>query len=84
MPAIQSAAKAARYQQQRPERKLAVEDLPNAKFVISAPGGETALAAQRQPIADVLARKATVRDALNESVRLAQERMDEASRACAI
>jgi multiple sugar transport system substrate-binding protein len=84
VPATQSAGKSAKYQQQRPERKLAVEDLPNAKFVISAPGGDAGVPIQRQPITDIFTRKLTIREALNESVRLMQEKMDEALRSCAL
>jgi multiple sugar transport system substrate-binding protein len=84
VPAVQSAARSEKYQQQRPERKIAVEDLPNAKFVVSAPGGDTALAFQRQVLTDVFTRKLTVRDAVAESVRLVQEQLDEAQRGCAV
>jgi multiple sugar transport system substrate-binding protein len=83
VPAVQSAARSTKYQQQRPERKIAVDDLPNAKFVISAPGGDAALKFQRDVVANVLTRKMTVRDALNESVRQSQEQLDEALRNCA-
>jgi multiple sugar transport system substrate-binding protein len=84
VPATKSAAESDRYIQNNPVRRIAVAEMPNAKWVITAPGGDKALTHQVAVGNNVVTRKFSIRDALAESVKLVQEQLDEAQRNCGI
>ena len=84
IPATKSAANNERYANASPEHKTVVGDLNYAKWVITAPGGDQALQFQTGIATNVFPRKMTVRDALDDAVRNAQLKLDEAERTCAI
>jgi multiple sugar transport system substrate-binding protein len=81
-PSTRTAATNERYVNSSPERKTAVEDMPFAKWVIAAPGGDQALKFQTGVANNVFQRKMTVREALDDAVRSVQNELDEAARAC--
>ncbi|MGH2370208.1 MAG: hypothetical protein ACRDI2_18695, partial [Chloroflexota bacterium] len=82
VPVTKCAAESDRYIQNKPERKIAVAEMPRAKWVITAPGGDKALTHQVAVANNVVTRKMSIRDALAESVKLVQEQLDEAQRNC--
>ena len=84
VPATKSAAESARYIGNDPVRKIAVGEMPTAKWVITAPGGDKALKFQTGVATDILTRKLGIRDALAESVKNVQAELDEAQRNCGI
>lgn len=84
VPATKTAAASPRWVQQLPERKIALEDMGVAKWVITAPGGDKALKHQVAVGANIISRKQGIRDALAESVKLVQEELNEAQRNCPV
>jgi ABC-type glycerol-3-phosphate transport system substrate-binding protein len=84
IPSVKSAATSERYYAGRPERRLAVADAPVARFVIGAPGGDTALAHQSGVATTILQRRMTVQDALNDAVQKVQQELDDAYRSCSV
>lgn len=84
VPSTRSAAMNDRYYKTSPERKVSVDDMPFGKWVISAPGGDKALAYQTAVQDNVFQRKMSAREALDTAVRDVQRELDEGARACAI
>jgi multiple sugar transport system substrate-binding protein len=82
IPATKSASNSERYVNTGPEQKTVVGDLQAAKWVISAPGGDQALKFQTGVANNIMQRKMTVREALDDAVRSAQLELDEAARTC--
>jgi ABC-type glycerol-3-phosphate transport system substrate-binding protein len=84
IPATRTASNTERYLRAGPEQKTVVDDLQTAKWVIAAPGADQALKFQTGVANNVFQRKMTVRDALDDAVRNAQNELDEAARTCVI
>ncbi len=84
VPATKSASTNERYVNASPERKTVVGDLQFAKWVITAPGGDQALKFQTGVANNIFQRKMTVREALDDAVRSAQQELDEAARTCVV
>ena len=82
--ATRTASNTERYLRAGPEQKTVVDDLQTAKWVIAAPGADQALKFQTGVATNVFQRKMTVRDALDDAVRNAQNELDEAARTCVI
>ena len=82
IPTTQSAAGAAAFLQGRPDRKLAVADMPTAKWVITAPGGDKALAPTQNVASDIIAKRLNIRDSLAAAQKEAQQDLDDAGKNC--
>lgn len=84
VPATKRAAQSERYLEGRPERKIAVQDMPVAKWVITAPGGDTALRYQTGVARAILSGEKSVRAALEEHVRLINDELSKAQAQCQV
>ncbi|MGH2371679.1 MAG: extracellular solute-binding protein, partial [Chloroflexota bacterium] len=71
-----STTQSERYHQNDPFRKLAASEMPGRRFVISAPGGAEALAAQGNFVKDIMLNKVSIRDGLRNAETEIQQILD--------
>jgi ABC-type glycerol-3-phosphate transport system substrate-binding protein len=82
VPSTKSAAASDKYVQNKPDRKVAVADMPTAKWVITAVGGDKALAPSSNFATMIVQKKASIRDTLAQAVTDTQAELDAAQRLC--
>jgi multiple sugar transport system substrate-binding protein len=71
-----STTRSERFHKNDPFRKLAVEEMPGRRFVISAPGGAEALSAQGRFVTDIMLGKKAIREGLQEAELEIQQILD--------
>ncbi|HEV2125772.1 MAG TPA: extracellular solute-binding protein [Chloroflexota bacterium] len=71
-----STTRSERFHKGDPFRKLAAEEMPGRRFVISAPGGAEALSAQGNFVKDIMAGKVSIREGLGQAEQEIQQILD--------
>jgi ABC-type glycerol-3-phosphate transport system substrate-binding protein len=71
-----STTRSERYHRNDPFRRLAVEEMPGRRFVISAPGGAEALSAQGTFVTDIMLGKRSIREGLQDAAAEIQQILD--------
>jgi multiple sugar transport system substrate-binding protein len=82
VPSTKAPASSDKYIQNKPDRKVAVADMPTAKWVITAIGGDKALAPSSGFANMIVQKKVGIRDALAQAVTDTQAELEAAQRLC--
>jgi ABC-type glycerol-3-phosphate transport system substrate-binding protein len=84
LPTVIAVAQSPAYLKGDAVRTLAVNEMPNARFVIAAPGGDQILPVEQSVKAYVVSGKQSDKNALVAAVQQAQTLLDNAHKACTV